>query len=154
MKRSSFTGFSIFFLLFITTGCKKISHTSQPKTVENTVPTKQQDLRMWWDSGREPGIEGLDYGCEGIGGNCLPDATVTPKPASLLADFAQSINPEQFASVHYSNLVKLVDKEILDLVVNGKVVVSMRGEIAIGKCGYLKFSYTNGTVLMVYPFKL
>lgn len=154
MKRSAFIGLSTLLLLFFAEGCQKESLNTQPGITENTLPpTKQQDLRMWWDSGREPGFEGVDYGCEGIGGNCLPDAVVTPKPASLLTDFAQSNNPDTFASTHYTNLSKVIDKEILDRVINGQLDVSIRGEIGIGKTGYLKFSSGNGTVVLVYPFR-
>ncbi|MNU95257.1 hypothetical protein D3C71_852680 [compost metagenome] len=153
MKQSVFTGLSTVLFLFFIAGCQKETRTSQTGTTENKLPTKQQDLRMWWDSGREPGFEGVDYGCEGIGGNCLPDAVVTPKLASLLIDFAQSTNSGSFASIHYTNLSKVIDTKILDDVIDRKLTVSMRGQIETGKTAYLKFSSENGAIITVYPLK-
>lgn len=107
---------------------------------------------MWWDTGREPGAEDIDYGCEGVGGNCLPEVVVTPKLKTLLIDFAQSTNPGDFANADYPSLSKVIDGETLNEVIKGELNVSMRGEIGIGKTGYLKFTSGNGTVVTVYPF--
>lgn len=154
MKRSVLMRLNIVLLFFFTAGCQKEIRCSKSEVLKESISrTKQQDLRMWWDSGRVPGTEGVDYGCEGIGGNCLPDAVVTPKTAALLTDFSQSTHPTIFAGIHYSNLSKVISTETLDDVIAGKLNVSMRGKIEIGETGYLKFLSANGTVLSVYPFK-
>ncbi len=141
-------------LFLFTASCQKETRSSKSEFTDEPIShTKQQDLRMWWDSGRIPGIEGVDYGCEGIGGNCLPEVVVTPKTAALLTDFAQSTHSKSFASTHYRNLSKVINTETLDDVIHGKLTVSIRGEIGIGKTGYVKFSSGNGTVISVYPFR-
>lgn len=152
MKKSILLGLSPALLLLIATGCQKDSIRKSTAN-ESCSDTKQQDLRVWWDTGRRPGIDGQDFGCEGIGGNCLPDATVSPKEVSLLTDFGQSSNPEIFAENNYSKLSGVLRTALLDDVINGKLSVTIRGKIGAEKRGYLLFSSGDGTIQSVHPFK-
>lgn len=153
MKKSILLGLSPALLLLIATGCQKENIT--PAASKNTVTTKAQsnNLRVWHDNGKQPGVDGVDYGCWSTGGNCLPDVIVTPKMSQNLTAFAYSTNQAGYASTNYSTLSSVISTGVLDAVVSGELEVSLRGSIGSTSPGYLAFKSHNQDVKAVYPFK-
>lgn len=110
-------------------------------------------MRMYFDNGKVPGVDGIDYGCSGSGGNCYPDVTVSPSLAEMCNDFGVSSNPSSFAEDHYSELSNVVDQDILDAVINETYSVHLRCEGSTTSTGYLLFKDANEDIQAVCVYR-
>ncbi|WP_343603705.1 hypothetical protein [Fluviicola sp.] len=154
MKKSILLGLSPALLLLIAVGCQKENITPSASS-NHSFTTKAQvnNLRVWHDNGKQPGVDGVDYGCWSTGGNCLPDVIVTPKLSQSLTAFAFSSSQAGYASANYSTLSSVISTSVLDGVIGGELVVSIRGSITATAPGYLTFTAHNQDIKAVYPFK-
>ncbi|SRR5690606_28364231 len=71
-------------LLMVATGVYVSSCSAdEEKVIENNNLRRfGNELRVYYDRGDD------DYGCEGTGGNCLPDVIITDEPIAIIR-FAQ-----------------------------------------------------------------
>ncbi len=98
--------------------------------------------------------EGVGYGCNDPGTDCITGTVITPSFATEIEDFANSGDQSVFADTHYSSLSTYIFDAHLDRVVNHQSKVTLVGRISKTSGGYLIFKDALDNVVMVYQFKL
>lgn len=115
--------------------------------------------RKYFDNGKIPGVEGIDYGCEKGQGDCLNTIYVTAHVAkSLIQSVITPIrqnpsNTGMVVSENYTLLLDLIAQAALDDVVNGNSTFTIRGVAEPGNTIYFVFA-KEGTVVYVQPITL
>ena len=107
-----------------------------------------------WFENNINGLEGIDYGCNDPGTDCITGTVITPSFATEIEDFANSGDQSVFADTHYSSLSTYIFDAHLDRVVNHQSKVTLVGRISKTSGGYLIFKDALDNVVMVYQFKL
>lgn len=109
-------------------------------------------MRVYYDRGDD------DYGCEGTGGNCLPDVIITDEPIAIIrfAQIAYKVTQYSPAEVRgffeeeRDLVLEFFDEAIVDEVINGDCIVSGRGDIE--RTFYFIFKDNiSEEILAVYP---
>jgi len=150
--------FLYFIASLILIGCSKESRLEQFSTHEKSVKTTQ--LRVFYDNG------GDDYGCTGLGGNCLPDVNVCGNCLDswiqLILWFVEhqhyphSIDPQDpnHPSNVYDDLLFLFGKSTAEKLLNGTVSISTKGPNSTDNTLYVIIQNLSGETLAVHPYVL
>ena len=109
--------------------------------------------RVWFDNGNIPGVDGVDYGCAGSGGKCLPEVVVTASIANLVNDFGNTDEPVVFAEDNYADLSTIISTDDLDEVINSNYSVTLRSPGSSTTTGYIVFKDADEAVQSVYVFR-
>jgi hypothetical protein len=89
--------------------CNKKEEIISKKNNFNNLQKDMQQLRVYYDNGGE------DYGCEGSGGNCLPDIIV--RPTSVLNELLNQI--QEIRNI-YQQDVEFANSLISDIVADNE----------------------------------
>ena len=136
---------------------EKISYSSDELNESNEnghdeLVQRASDLRVFFDNGNIPGVQDVDYGCEGSGGNCHPDVIASPQVLGPLIDVTNPTNPKPIRdrfSQYQEVLVKVLGSESVFKVINGTYDVRHRGNVLTGGV-YFTF-YQNGASVLTQP---
>jgi len=114
-------------------------------------------LRVYYDDGTIPGTEGVNYGCSGSGGNCLPDVVVTPGLSSDITNVFTAVYTGNQTSIetafntYQNSLLNYVSRDDIDGVIHGTYIARARG--ASPGMRYLIIYDSSGHIVSVYPLK-
>jgi hypothetical protein len=142
-------------LTILVSSCQKEKDNSLSLAEEQGLP--KASLRVYFDDGTVPGVEGVNYGCSGTGGNCLNDVVVTSelKPAmDNVFSAAYSANDEQIRAAFQTNkaaLLNYVSSKHVNGVITGAYTARARG--AAPGYRYLMIRDTAVRIVGVYPLK-
>ncbi|SEC20815.1 hypothetical protein SAMN04489761_2378 [Tenacibaculum sp. MAR_2009_124] len=116
--------------------------------------------RVWFDNGAQPGVDGVDYGCSGSGGNCLDEVVVygiaSPYVLNDLNDTIGSGNTQGTQHVfeaHAEELSKFIPGKLIDGVINGSLYVKSRGKLNKEQTMYLNFTNRRGKTVSIVPLR-
>lgn len=118
--------------------------------------------RNYFDNGKHPGVEGEDYGCELVPGDCMNDVLIMDGEiweslgglGSLIfsldggqGDIITTLkdNKEAFSSVFPENLI--------DDTIDGTLVLSARGTLSEESTIYFLFKNKDGEIVTTVPVK-
>lgn len=140
--------------------CKKEPINSTTITNSEIEPLKASNLRYFYDNGQTDDDPLSDnFGCRGVGGNCLPDFVVTglmsPNFLSNLEIYLESSNPNDIIDFFIENQAELnqfIPINIIEDVINGNLTVSHAGTLEDLGTLYIKI-YDNNNLIHVYPIK-
>lgn len=153
MKKLIF-GISTMSLLFFTSCEKEIQSVSHENIDNTTNVQKAMGTRYYFDNGKIPGVDGVDYGCSPSSGNCLPDVTVYGLAVSdILHDLNEEdpINHKYFFQDWSEELEEVFETRDIELVADGTYTLKIRD------AGNNKFYYLimDGLdVVSAYPITL
>lgn len=152
--KKMFFGISIM-SLFIFTSCEKEIQSVNQDSMNPTVNIeKASGSRFYFDNGKIPGVDGVDYGCSPSAGNCLPDVIVY---GLAVADVLEDLNDEDPADYKYffqdweRDLLEVFESEDVENVANGT------HSLIIRSAGGNKFYYLimDGLdVISAYPITI
>ncbi len=149
-----FFGISIM-SLFVFTSCEKEIQSVNQVSMNPTVNVeKASGSRIFFDNGKIPGVDGIDFGCASSGGNCLPDVIVTGLTISDVLDDLNNENPvdyKYFFQDWERDLLEVFESTDVDNVADGTHTLKIRA------AGGNKFYYLimNGTtVISSYPITI
>lgn len=113
------------------------------------------NLRIWFDDGTDPGIEGVNYGCKDLGGTCANTVEVPGIHANDVAEIVGIVNGgnintirETFAQ-NQSLLEMYISPSAVEEVIVGNLTVEVRGFNTLG-AKYLIFK-DNQDIIYVSP---
>jgi hypothetical protein len=130
--------------------CTKENETlsgQKPVSVAKTVkapPTN--NLRIWHDNGNVPGVEGVDYGCWDLGGNCLPTVVVVGTPIKVIKTLVHQIETNDIEGLNstmktnFDILSKIFETSVLQSIIDGKANISVRGSLTENSKAYFLIS--------------
>ena len=129
------------------------------KRRENDVYSKiesvSQSDRHYFDNGKVPGKEGVDYGCKTPPGNCLPTVTIDTNDRNVISyvfDEIESGDNDRIITAFQENQYVLnpyIDPELVSGVISGDINVDSRGkDDDLAK--YMIFK--TGDIIEVDPF--
>jgi hypothetical protein len=139
--------------------CQKENVTPQGNNSKINLPSNKEKENgaaraTWFDNGKQPGIDGVDYGCKGEPKNCGATTVVTGQCINSVYDAINNGSNSQIIStfaLYYNDLSKFIDESDLDGVINGGFNVSLRGRND-NETKYLIFT-DKGVITNVYPTK-
>jgi len=138
-------------------GCEKersVPATLRPGAVEGSTKTS---LRVYYDDGTIPGVEGVNCGCSGSGGNCLGEVVITPGFRPALNNVFTAVftaNDPSIVTAFTNNktmLLNYVSSAHVNGVVNGTHTARARG--ASPGVRYLIIRDSGARIVGVYPLK-
>ncbi len=158
MKKSIIKLTAILFLGVSMFSCEK--EEIQPTTSSTSFFTATEKAngtrRIWYDNGKIPGEDGIDFGCKGVGGNCLEDVVVKPSSFAVFEDLNNASNNDDLIEVkriiseNFNTLSDYISSEDLDKVLNESSILKTRGEVSEGTKLYILFE-SNEIINVVYP---
>lgn len=147
-------------LIFV--GCQKedvqpIENSVDSNQATNFVEKANGNLRVWFDTGGPN--EGVDFGCKDTGGNCQPNVVVVGRLANVvntigdLGDLGDIPGVVAVVSDNLTELSTFIEMDLLELVVDEKLSLSVRGRVNANEGAYLLFS-DGKDLISVQPVKL
>lgn len=113
-------------------------------------------------------IAGVDYGCRDSGGNCLPDTEVRDplvfdvfstlfwmmfdKLTGGIAPPGPDEEIQEFFGENYEVMAEYINSDVIDQVIEGTLMPTIRGVNEPGTNVYLLFWNTAGEIERVQPF--
>lgn len=121
----------------------------------NNRAQESTNLRIWYDDGTHPGIEGVNYGCKDLGGTCANTVDVPGIHANDIANIVGVVDNGNIATIraNFANNESLlgtyISPDIVQGVITGNLTVQVRGFNNLG-AKYLVFK--NGqSIIYVAP---
>lgn len=123
-----------------------------------TEERKTANLRIYYDNG------GNDYGCSGVGGNCLPDVDVCGNCLDSWIQlllwlvehqhYPHSIDPGDPNNPNnvYDDLVYMFGQNNADLILNGTATITTKGSNQNNGTIYVIITNLNEEILAVHPY--
>ncbi len=109
-------------------------------------------LRVWYDDGSKPGLEGKTFGCFGVGGYCSKKNVLHAIDLAVIATIIAD-GPNNYAA-HFQTfqgqLVQIFEPTLVDGVTNGTMTLEIKGDVSNGNNAYFKFNH-NGSTINVTP---
>lgn len=144
-------------MMFLASCEKTQIQTNEKLNASNEVFTTKATLRVYFDNGTFPGVDGVDYGCSGAGGNCQPDVVVVGGIADPVKDLYNAIGSHTVVHELFTDnetiFNEVFGEENVENVLNNVLTVSVRGSIYDTQTAYFVFK-KNGTEFSVVPVRL
>lgn len=142
-------------MIFAFASCTKensVNTTGKTGLNTNTKAAAQPVMRFWFDNG------GSDFGCKEGKGNCLPTTEIVGEKIKMINNLfyvVKSANqPEiiRFFEENGEELALFFDKETINNVINGTLVVKDKDENAENERFILFVLPSTGEITSVNPF--
>jgi len=144
--------------------CDKEEQKNEKSIVVEKMVQQQdgsQATRNWFDDGAQPGVNGVNFGCESPGTNCANTLTINcgceaAPIINNLFELVENGNDDgvfDLVTNYYDVLSTVIPIEMLNAVLMDGVKLSSRGDdIVISK--YLMFNSSEGNIVGVYPIQI
>jgi hypothetical protein len=137
---------------FVLASCEKeIQSVNQDSINSIDNVEKAMGSRFYFDNGKIPGVDGVDYGCSPSAGNCLPEVVVTGYTIANVLDDLNNEDPTYYKYFFQDwgrELVEVFESEDVENVGDGTHTLVIRD------AGGNKFYYLimhGTTVVSAYP---
>lgn len=138
-------------------GCKKTDLSKNEENVSTSILTAKANGRVYFDNGDPNGVEGIDYGCSGSGGGCLPEVTVKPSIVNPVKNVYYSAGNNSLVSTIFTNnkidFFEIFGEQNVNDVISGVATVTVRGNISSIENTYFSF-VKGGTIQSTVPVKI
>lgn len=129
---------------------------SGEKPSDNYAEKAYGSRRIFFDD-HKGDVDGVNYGCNSSGGNCLDDVIVTPRLVTIINEIGGSGNTGVVISIVAKNLrglEQIVDRDLLHQVLTGALTLNVRGRVNANETAYLLFKDGNQDIVSVQPVKM
>ncbi len=157
MKKIIFS--ALFFGIFLVACEKNDTNLDALTESSTTMERSDSDLRVYYDNGKVPGVEGVDYGCKGSGGSCLPTITVDLPTQQVITHVLEVVDlgdneaiSETFSTFR-ETLTEVISSDLVSGVATGALNVKNRGDFSTETSAYLQFSTLEGELVNVAQLK-
>ena len=164
MKNKSFILMAIMATIILVS-CEKEevlfdTNTNSSSTFSKESPTPPSSFnRNYFDNDADPGVEGQDYGCELVQGDCMNDILLWDtewweRIGGILLGIEQGQGDviETFKN-NRALLSSVFPENLIDDTINGTLTLSVRGKLAKESTAYFLFKNLDGELVTAIPVK-